>query len=794
MQSSDPDVTVTQDPPAGTLLGLGTNLLTFTATDTNGLSSTCTAIVTVVDVLPPVLACATNKVVECGSTWDFDEPVASDACSGTNVTVSVLDTVTNGLLFTRTWVAMDPVGNTNTCSQTVTLVDTLPPVLVCATNKTVECGMAWDFDELVFSDTTVLRAAAYRTAYVPSVITHTYVFPNKVAYQSGAGFPTNWGFTDLGAVPAYYTCNSNLVNIPQWGSQMPDALLSVPTLSLVMNPDDMFGTNGIYSNTFGDGDAWERACSVEYFRPDLKPGFQIDCGIRIQGQLSRDPEFTPKHSFRLLFKQMYGAGKLRFDLYPGSPVQDFDGLELHASLGDHWFGVGATAQMHRDQWCADTQQEMGGYGTHGTYVHVYINGLYWGLYNIGERPDASYAASYLGGKKSDYDSFNAVQLIDGTTNALNDLLTLAQAGITNEVTWSNLCHSFDVPTFVDYLMMNWYVINVDWLYHNYWLDGSVSHGIPFHIINWDSEETFDVFRFIPIDYDIIGLTAASTGPSGILYDALHDYPEFRRIFGDHAQELLYGNGALTPGRTAARWMKRAQEIDSAIIGESLRWGITNWWATNVWGADWKLYTRNDWLVEQNYQLTHWFPVRTGILIGQLRNVGLYPALDAPTLSPYGGIIAGALPVTITIPAGAVLYWTTNGTDPRLPDGTVSPDAFSYPGPTLTLTLTNSCQLGARSFATNTWSALAQAKYALRSEVDLRISSIAPRSDGAIKVDLLAWPEVSYTLRASTTLRSSANDPGWEPIASVAPFPDGTFSFLDTAATNHPARFYILTWP
>src|SRR5260221_14045195 len=47
---------------------------------------------------------------------------------------------------TRTWAAIDACNNTNTCSQTVTVVDTTPPSITCVTNKSVECGSAWTFD------------------------------------------------------------------------------------------------------------------------------------------------------------------------------------------------------------------------------------------------------------------------------------------------------------------------------------------------------------------------------------------------------------------------------------------------------------------------------------------------------------------------------------------------------------------------------------------------------------------------------------------------------------------------
>ena len=101
--------------------------------------------------------CSTNKTVECGSGWTFDTPSAVDACSGARVPATVLSTVTNSgpcpWVITRTWLFTDACGNTNTCSQTVTVEDTTPPVLTCAANKTVPCGTAWNFDAPTASDT-----------------------------------------------------------------------------------------------------------------------------------------------------------------------------------------------------------------------------------------------------------------------------------------------------------------------------------------------------------------------------------------------------------------------------------------------------------------------------------------------------------------------------------------------------------------------------------------------------------------------------------------------------------------
>lgn len=76
----------------------------------------------------------TGKGAICGSPWTFDAPRAVDACSGTNVAVTVAATVTNlacPMRVTRTWLLTDPCGNTNTWSQTVTLTGSGAPQIVC---------------------------------------------------------------------------------------------------------------------------------------------------------------------------------------------------------------------------------------------------------------------------------------------------------------------------------------------------------------------------------------------------------------------------------------------------------------------------------------------------------------------------------------------------------------------------------------------------------------------------------------------------------------------------------------
>ena len=137
--------------PAEVSAGIATNTITAWARDVTcclqgicGPRASVTNQVTVACAIcanqPPVIACASNKVVECGAAWDFDPPSAS---GGSNMVVSIVSTVTNAncggsFTATRTWQAVGIASNTATCSQTVAVVDTTPPTVGCPAPITVE--------------------------------------------------------------------------------------------------------------------------------------------------------------------------------------------------------------------------------------------------------------------------------------------------------------------------------------------------------------------------------------------------------------------------------------------------------------------------------------------------------------------------------------------------------------------------------------------------------------------------------------------------------------------------------
>jgi hypothetical protein len=228
-----------------------------------------------------------------------------------------------------------------------------------------------------------------------------------------------------------------IVNHPLYRDTAVDALKQLPTLSVVVVPEDLFGTaRGIYANPLESGDDWERAASVEFIRPDGSKGFQADCGIRIQGGWNRRPEESPKHSFRLAFRKKYGSGKLKYQLFPEAGVDEFDQLILRAGCNNSWLHWSGEERRHgdyiRDQWMRESHAAMGRPAARGQFVHLYLNGLYWGLYNLTERPDEDFAASHLGGTGKDYDARNGDNVLEGDDVAWKRLFALANAGLKGE--------------------------------------------------------------------------------------------------------------------------------------------------------------------------------------------------------------------------------------------------------------------------------------------------------------------------------------------------------------------------
>ncbi len=549
-----------------------------------------------------------------------------------------------------------------------------------------------------------LRASVHRAGFVSSSTrTWTYLFLDHVLRQPNdpTGFSRSWG-----AAPGVdYGMDPRIADSDTYREAIRSTLADLPTLSIVMDEDDMFGSSGIYSNPTREGVAWERAASVELIYPDGRDGFDVRCGIRVQGGASRQPIHSPKHSLRLLFKGAYGPTKLRFPLFETSDVDTFDTVILRANFNNSWIsrrvGQRARGQLHRDQWFRDKQAEMSGTSSHGDFVHVYINGLYWGVYNPSERPSGAFGAEHYGGEKEEWDSLNSGVVVDGGNRAWSTMFSLARSGLSSAAQLAAIGEYLDLEHFADYMLLNCYGGNTDWPGHNWYAVRRRREGDGFKFISWDAERSLE-----NIGENRIGVNG-SNNPAE-LWQALRQNPEFRQIVADRAHKHFFGAGALTIASAFGRYDTRARELFDAVAAESARWGDYRETVHRYLEPPYLLYTRDEhWTAEYLRLSGEYFPVRTDRFLDQLRNASLYPRVDAPNFSrPRGRVVTGSrVALSATSPDVTILF-TTDGSDPRVRgSGAVSAAARVYEGP---FTISSFIHIRARARDGVAWSALAEA--------------------------------------------------------------------------------------
>ncbi|MBN1674976.1 MAG: CotH kinase family protein, partial [Kiritimatiellae bacterium] len=581
------------------------------------------------------------------------------------------------------------------------------------------------------STTTCLRAAAFKSGYDPTdVDTQTYIFLDDVIEQTKpAGYPDTFG-TNL--VVADYNMDQSVVDAPAYSGIIKGAMKSIPTISVVGNLADIFGTYGVYGNGAGrgiDANDLEVPVSAELFYPAEysgahEGGFQIDCGMKGHSHVGS------KRSFKLYFRGEYGATKLRYPLFEtavhhaDSAVDRFDKLVMRAGGNDKVSNSDELPAVTytRDQWGRDTLLSMGQLGSHGMYCHMYINGLYWGLYNPVERPDHTLSAAYLGGDKDewfavdrDYEwSTSLGTVVNGDPARWKYLhSTLRKRDLTLQANYEEVKEYLDLVNYCDDLIAHWYSGTGDWPGNNWYATHRMDPPTPARYFGWDMESSWidsgewgDKYRSHDVAWvhPAFFTNAASHYPrdNPQLFRKLELNKNFKTLLADRVYRHCENGGPLTESNAKARHLALCDKIEDAMVGESARWGDLNAAYT---------YTRDEhWYSARSY-ITNKMTGNLSIFYSALRDHALYPSLNPPVFQQHGGAVATGFRLTMSNPnASTVIYYTTDGSDPRLPYGTgqISSAAVQYAG---ALSLTKTTHVKARVYkSVSTWSAVHEATY------------------------------------------------------------------------------------
>jgi hypothetical protein len=608
--------------------------------------------------------------------------------------------------------------------------------------------------------TTVLRAAGFQNGYLTSrVDTRTYLFLSDVLTQSAdgqppPGWPARWGSnrTDYGMDP-------DIVNSPEWGPQMIEALTQIPSMSVVTDLPNLFDSRtGIYARPSTDGFAGERPASLELINPDGTTGFQHNIGLRIRGGFSRDTS-NPKHAFRIFFDTVYGDGWLNYPLFEDEGASTFAKVDLRTTQNYSWaFQNDSRNTFLRDIFSRDIQGQLGHQYTRGRHYHLYINGQYFGLYQTDERPEAAFGATYYGGNVDDYDVVHNDPRANGATDGNLDAYRRLWEEFTKEggLSDQNMADYYrvqgmnpdgtrnpeyermlDVDNVIDYMIITYYTSDADGPgskftrpgLNNYFGMYNRENPDGWKFFEHDSEHSLDTGNAAGANYNMVtplvnnGRTFNNFNPHWMHEQLAQFNSDYRQRFIDRVHEVFQDDGVLGDENVIRQLRKRAAEIDKAIIAESARWGDAQRSSRPYTKTDWERAVENivRWVTSRGRGAG-----RRAEVLGQLRQVKWYPAegTDAPTFSQQGGKVDPGFLLTVTATNGQIHY-TTDGSDPRASGGAVGQSAKSIASGGTIPVLTGGF-VKARVFRDNEWSPLTSARFFVEPLADLaslRISEV-----------------------------------------------------------------------
>ena len=487
---------------------------------------------------------------------------------------------------------------------------------------------------LIIDKSTVVRTVAQRLPCVPSaIISRTFIFPEDVLgtaapgvlpvdhQQRPSGYPTHTlklSGSGLGPLLDYDFLPEV---IRDHRSEMMTGIEAIPSVAISLPVEEFFGMEGIYawSDTTTDDAkdplrrSWDRVASIEYLDPDNPGNYrQENCLLAITGNSSRGEDVTGKHNLRLKFRSqlslsgqsVWFTGSLF--IFPNTNTVGFKELVLRNPTQDSWAFRRPKDLNHnvaedgpprdpsaewavyiREAWARESHRRMGiGGGGSGhliaqrRWVHLYLNGLYWGVYDLGERINEQFLETYVD-DEAKYDLLkaenNATVADEGDLDVWSDInqaalnLPWSEEDPTHP-DWQTITDNLDLENYIDYLIVNMFMSNTDWQTSNWRAYRPRESGGKFRFLIWDCEATMRPDLDLD-DYDLTNEVAGVLTPHG----RLKGKKLYQAAFKARVQKHFYDPGgvfSIDGGSHAAvlSFQEAIDDFDELVHLESARWG------------------------------------------------------------------------------------------------------------------------------------------------------------------------------------------------------------------------------
>ena len=236
-----------------------------------------------------------------------------------------------------------------------------------------------------------------------------------------------------------------------------------PILSVVTDQENLYGPNGIFSNWQFD---WEKAAYVEYFDTTQQLIFSQHAGIQVDGGLGGSRSH-PQHSFRVeLDDPVLGEGPVNYQVIPNRPFRTKYSKLYLRNGSNYYLTLPYKDAAHLEGMAAETNN----YYSAWRPISVYINGAYFGLYELREKFDTEYFEEIENADKDSLDLLSlsawqgyVLRAVEGsvdsfytTYDAFNNLNPI-DTGY-----WNNADQYFDMKCYNDYIIAETWAGNVDW--------------------------------------------------------------------------------------------------------------------------------------------------------------------------------------------------------------------------------------------------------------------------------------------------------------------------------------------
>ncbi|HEU5090378.1 MAG TPA: MBG domain-containing protein, partial [Roseiflexaceae bacterium] len=485
------------------------------------------------------------------------------------------------------------------------------------------------------------------------------------------------------------------------------------------------------------------------------------------------------------------------------------------------------ADYINDEFARRSWLDMGNLAPHGTYVHVYLNGLYWGLYNVTENLDSSFLSSYTGQPAA---SFDIVQAGDdtpnlpvasaGTANAWNEVVSLlAGTAPVSDVLYNDIATRVDVANLADYMIHAHYIGKTDWP-EQYW-NAYRSNTGP------DTR-----FKFMPLDNDTglnkvtenTTLITDTVGPADSpdsVFRRLLTNNEFRQVLADRFyKHVVSPTGALATTACNTRYNDLATLIDQAVIAESARWGDymrDKYPPSNNAPKAFPAYihsrdlpdavTNSTGTVTNTNDIKTWVEVRdsklgtyctsrdNNVTTQYVTNTWYSNTLLPPTISQAGGMINAGSNVTLTNSNGSTgeIYYTTDGSDPRAPLGGIGVaailgnDSVSFPINAITT-------VKARIYNAGAWSPLLEHTFYIQQAFnnleinEIHYAPVAPLAPAGLNPNDYEFVELHNRGGSSIQLQGVTFTNGIFYQFGAGSIPAGGYIVLASNATRFQERY------